>query len=592
MRLLIPGITFLAVTLAVSGWLAFRAMQIQDHLQTAMQAIPSLEKAALAGQLDKASDIAQEVEFETAAARQVSSDPLWRIAGTLPIIGANFSAIGDASLAGDTVTSAVAKLFQKVRTYPTDSLTPRDGKIDLRPYKELVPEVTRASRTISAAAASLRQVESDGLLPQVREPLSEAVQRLGTFSRELDSASSSLEILPAMLGSENERKYLVLVQNNAEVRATGGIAGAMVLVTAKDGRLELSDHASSGDIGRFKPALEVDKDQEQIYTTRLGAYIQNVNLTPDFPTAASTARRMWESKNPGSDIEGVLSIDPVALSYILEATGPIKLDDLDSISGELGSLPMTLSSENVVPSLLSDVYQEIEEPALQDAYFAAVASEVFSGLTDGGIDAGQMVKALQKGAEEKRLLVWSAVDAEQKIIGSSSLGGAIAGSADETAIGVYFNDGTGAKMDYYVRREVQLEKRCQPDGYYRYAVKATITNNAPADAGKSLPDYVTGAGAFGVTPGTVQTNIYAYGPTEWFLNSAAQDGKAAPFGSYKHDERPVAAATMSLAPGESTTVEFEFSTPYETDEPTLAVTPTVQRTSDVLRPTTASKDCG
>ncbi|MGF9664316.1 DUF4012 domain-containing protein [Arthrobacter crystallopoietes] len=414
---------------------------------------------------------------------------------------------------------------------------------------------------------------------------------MDTLTGALTATSDTAEILPGMLGAQGQRNYLVLVQNNAEVRASGGIPGALVVLNAEKGKLSLADHGSASAIGRFKPALEVDEEQERIYTARLGAYMQNVNLTPDFPTAASTARQMWEQQNPDSKIDGVLSIDPVALGYLLDATGPIELQQVESIAGGLGSLPTSLSRDNVVPTLLSDVYDEIESPAGQDAYFAAVAREVFSGLTGGSIDPSKLIKALQTGTEEGRLLAWSGIEEEQNVIARSSLGGAVEGTPENPEIGVYFNDGTGAKMDYYVRREVKLEKRCQPDGYYRYAVQVNMRNDAPADAGKTLPDYVTGAGAFGVEPGTVQTNVYAYGPTEWFLDSAARDGKAAPFGSYKHDERPVAAATVSLAPGESATVEFEFSTLYETDKPTLDVTPTVQPTSEVLKPSTVGPNC-
>ena len=52
--------------------------------------------------------------------------------------------------------------------------------------------------------------------------------------------------------------------------------------------------------------------------------MQDVNLTPDFPTAAATAQAMWERKT-GQHVDGVLSLDPVALGYILDATGPVKI---------------------------------------------------------------------------------------------------------------------------------------------------------------------------------------------------------------------------------------------------------------------------
>jgi len=74
----------------------------------------------------------------------------------------------------------------------------------------------------------------------------------------------------------------------------------------------------------MSPTLPLDPEQQQIYSGRLGKYMQDVNLTPDFPTAASTAQAMWERKT-GQRVDGVISIDPIALSYILEATGPVKI---------------------------------------------------------------------------------------------------------------------------------------------------------------------------------------------------------------------------------------------------------------------------
>nr|WP_240974360.1 DUF4012 domain-containing protein [Arthrobacter sp. SF27] len=470
-----------------------------------------------------------------------------------------------------------------------NAFVPKDGKIALQPLQELAPKLTRASATVSAAHESLEQIDENQLLPQLSEPLVQATSALEVLQGALNGAASAAGILPAMLGGEGDRNYLVLVQNNAEVRATGGIPGALVVLQTSDGQIEFTDHDSATDLGRFKPPFEVDEEQERIYTTRLGGYMQNVNLTPDFPTAASTAQAMWEKENPQSKIDGVIALDAVVLSHLLVATGPVELSSLDSLPVDTGKLPTTLSSENVVQTLLSDVYREIKEPQMQDAYFAAVASDIFSALTDGSTDPVKMFNAVKKSSEDQRLFAWSEYENEQAVIGASTLGGSIV--TEEPTVGVYFNDGTGAKMDYYVEREVQLIERCQPDGYYRYAVQAKLTNKAPEDAADSLPDYVTGGGHFGVSPGTVRTNVYAYGPTEWLLESASVDGETAPFGSYRHGESPVAGQTVSLSPGESTTVEFEFSTLYETGEPQLRVTPTIQTRSEVLLPTVSGPNC-
>ena len=324
--------------------------------------------------------------------------------------------------------------------------------------------------------------------------------------------------------------------------------------------------------------------------------MQSVNLTPDFPTAASTAQQMWQDRNPDSRIDGVIALDAVVLANILWATGPVELGDFGdpAIDATLAQtqLPAALDSTNVVPTLLSDVYAQIEEPALQDAYFAAVAAKVFGALTDVQGDGAQLVEALGKSAEQGRLYVWSAAAEEQDLLAQTDLAGAALGSTvGGASFGVYFNDGTAAKMDYYVRRTVQLVRSCPGDGYSLYTVKVTLTNTAPADAATSLPEYVTGAGEFGVDPGRVKTNTVAYGPSQSLLQQARINGADIPVSSFAHGNRPVGILTTEIGPGETVTLEMDFSKVVQETEPVLDVTPTIQDPVDVLLPMEGAQPC-
>ncbi|MGN7200859.1 DUF4012 domain-containing protein [Arthrobacter sp. SAFR-044] len=409
----------------------------------------------------------------------------------------------------------------------------------------------------------------------------------------MNSASDAASIAPAMLGADGIRNYLLVIQNNAEARASGGIPGALAVLTLDGGKLSLGAQQSAVDIGIMSPALPVEPEQQQIYSTRLGKYMQDVNLTPDFPTTAATAQMMWQKKT-GQRVDGVISLDPVVLSYILQSTGPIDINGPELGAAQTAGLPTALTGNNVVPTLLSEVYAKIQQPKLQDAYFAGVAKEVFAALASGKGEAKALITGITRGTEEGRVLVWSNNPSEQAVISKYSLSGSISGpSVPPAEFGVYFNDGTGAKMDYYVKRKVQLVKECPADGYEQTTVRVTSTNTAPLDAAASLPAYVTGGGVYGVQPGTVQTNIIAYGPVQANVESATVDGQKTPFAPYIHANRPVGVVAQQLAPGESKTVDFTFGKIVQHTEPNVVVTPTVQQVKDVILPTeNASCDQG
>lgn len=388
-----------------------------------------------------------------------------------------------------------------------------------------------------------------------------------------------------MLGATTPRNYLLMIQNNAESRASGGIPGALAVLSLDSGKLALMSQSSAEDVGVMFPTLSIEPEQQQIYTARLGKFMQDVNLTPDFPTTAITAQAMWERKT-GQRVDGVISIDPVTLSYILHATGPVKLSSPEVIGLARGGLPTELNGGNVVQTLLSDVYLKIDQPKLQDLYFAGVAKEVFAALSDGKGEPNGLIQGVTRGTEEGRVRVWSALSEEQSIISHYPISGAISGpSISPAQFGVYFNDGTGAKMDYYVKRTVQLIKHCPRDGYEETTVRVVSTNTAPSDAATALPAYVTGDGNFGVPPGSVQTNIVAYGPVQANVETAAVDGQRSEFAPYLHASRPVAVLAIRLAPGESKSVEFTFGKIVQHTEPNLVVTPTVQAVKDVTLPT-------
>ncbi|VXC66377.1 conserved hypothetical protein [Arthrobacter sp. 9V] len=590
-RAIVLGIwtaTLAIVVLGVASWVGLKAADVKSELQAATALLPSLKKELAGNDAVAATATVESLVEHTQAARDAANDPVWKATALLPWVGPNLQAAAEVAISADDVARlGAAPLVRAFQSLDWKSLAPSAEGMDLAPLQTAGPKVQSAAHAVRESSRRLNNIETENLLPQVSEPLIDARDQLSALQKDLDSAADAARIAPVLLGAESPKRYLLLVQNNAESRATGGIPGALAVLHVDKGHLKLESQTSATALGSFVPPVQIDAEQQAIYTPRVGRFMQDVNLTPDFPTTAKTARTMWE-KNSGEQLDGVLSLDPVALSFILEATGPVEITD--PIVQQIGSsLPSQLNSKNVVQTLLSDAYAKIEEPKLQDVYFAAAAKEIFGALSSGKTDPKQLMDALSKGVEEHRILLWSNSTAEQETLGRYPLGGMISGPAISPAqFGIYFNDGTGAKMDYWMKRTVQVVKDCTRDGYREVAVKVTSTNTAPTDAATSLPTYVTGDGAFGVPAGAVQTNVVAYGPVQANIDTVVRDGVKIPFAAQQHSQRGVGSTTIRLGPGESTTLEFNFGHIVQHSEPEIAVTPTTQRVKDVVLTARAS----
>ncbi|GKV72787.1 DUF4012 domain-containing protein [Pseudarthrobacter sp. NCCP-2145] len=581
-----------ALCLCWAAWIAIKATAIRDDLGQAAHLAEKLREEVAASDSGSATRTVFEMRKHTIAAKQAADDPLWTLASGLPWAGPNFSAVAEVARAADDVVGlALEPLADVYEKLDWGTLLPSTTGTDLGPLSSAAPSVSSAAYAVRISSDRLTQIDTDRLVPQISQPLAEAAEQLQQATGALNAAADASRLMPLMLGAEEPRDYLLIIQNNAESRASGGIPGALAVLNLDKGKMTLGAQSTATDLGVMQPSLPVEREQQQIYSGRLGKFMQDINLTPDFPTAASTAQAMWERKT-GQRVHGVVSIDPVALGYILDAAGPAKINDPEVLRLAGNKLPTELTGDNVVSTLLSAVYANIEEPERQDAYFAGVASEIFATLSNGKSNASELTKGLTRGAEEGRVLVWSGAEAEQSLISKYALSGSISGpSVSPAQFGVYFNDGTGAKMDYYTKRTVQLIKGCPHDGYEETTVRITSTNTAPGDAATSLPPYVTGDGLFGVPPGSVQTNLVAYGPAQAHVEAAKLDGQKTEFAPYFHGNRPVGVLAIRLAPGESKTVDFTFGKIVQHTEPNVVVTPTVQDVKDVTLPTETAA-CG
>jgi hypothetical protein len=560
------------VLLLGAGWVGIRGLLAKNELQSALPYAKTVQSSITSGDLAAAAGAAKELRRHAVNAAAYTDDPIWRAAELVPFAGPNFTAVRTAAAATDTIAvDVIMPLVGVAHEVDPARIKPVKGAIDLAPLSKVQLIVTRAQNAFDAAAASVGRIDTAGTLGPVADAVDHLRTMLATAKPAVDAVGNSARLLPGMLGADGPRTYLLLAQNPAELRATGGLVGALALIRADHGKISLGEQVSGTSLLPFDaPVSVIPAATQGLYGPLLARYIQDVNLTPDFPLAARTATAMWTAK-AGGHIDGVVTIDPVALSYILEVTGPVNLP-----TGDI------LTSKNAVPLLLSDVYQRWSDPAQQDAFFSAAAKAVFEKVASGSADGAKLVSAFVHSANERRMLLWSAHPVEQRVLASTTLAGTLpASTATSAGIGVYFNDATGAKMDYYLRTEVEVGSAvCRIDGKPSTQVTVTLTNAAPADSATSLPAYVTGNGTYGVPPGSIRTRVAVYGAQDGLLTATRSGSADYPTIAGTDSGRPVSVFTVELRPGQSKSVTVDLlDVKQNVAGASVTVTPTIHATT-------------
>lgn len=200
------------------------------------------------------------------------------------------------------------------------------------------PQLLQASVALERVAAARNQIISTENLPWRVQEL------LRLFDENLPLAEDGLrvmQILPIIMGSEGSRTYLVIAQNEDELRATGGFISGVGLLTVNNGQI--------GNLS-FTDAYEVDDWANKPYDFPPAPYytfmglelflFRDANFWPDFPTSAESLMNLY-TYGRGTAIDGVIAVDQQFVAMLVGAVGDIPLEQYN----------LTVTGANAVESM-------------------------------------------------------------------------------------------------------------------------------------------------------------------------------------------------------------------------------------------------
>lgn len=249
---------------------------------------------------------------------------------------------------------------------------------------------------LSGLQAEVQQFENPfhwEVVPEVQKRVGES---LPTLRRGVLAAQQITDALPELMGANGKRTYLVLLQNNAELRPTGGFIGSFGLLTVDQGRFvdfTVEDvYEADGQLnGYVEPPPEiVEHLGEAVW------YMRDVNWSPDFPTVAEQAK-WFLNKEIRVKADGVIGVNLAVAQKLLEVTGPVKLVDYGD---------EVITKDNLYQR--AQMHAEINFfPGSNQKrdFLSAVTNQLYLRLTEGEVNEASLLRVLYESAEEAQLLV-------------------------------------------------------------------------------------------------------------------------------------------------------------------------------------------
>ncbi len=285
-------------------------------------------------------------------------------------------------------------------------------------------------------------------------------------------------MLPQAVAIDGKKSYLVLFQNNMELRPGGGFIGSYAQVDFDHGKLtnikfddiynldgNLTDHV--------EPPVEIREDLNQKKW-----YLRDSNTDADFATDARTAQWFYR-KEAGVQVAGVIGMDLSAAQKLLSATGPIELADYsESITdqnlferaiahAEVNFFPGSQAKRNFLTSLGTELFNNIFFLPKQD--WPAI------------------IQAMGQSLDEKHLLVYLSDQTQFAFLNSQSWSGIVPRQSkdpvgERNGFLLVSESNMGAnKSNYYLQRSTKLDSSIGKNGEVNHTLTIHYLNQSPSE---------------------------------------------------------------------------------------------------------------
>jgi hypothetical protein len=378
------------------------ASAVHADLDT-LESLAASEAQAL--DLNQAIDLLHTARADLAALQTTARPFLWLAPylGWLPRYGPDIQAAPallemalDLTAAGEVGLKPLLPLLNQAagRQEPEQKELLKEALVALQAAQ---PQLQSALSSIQDARAARERLQAGRLSPRVQE----WVKRLDRYLPLLEPGVKGTLYLPRLLGVDNPCTYLVLIQNEDELRASGGFISGVARVTIEKGsiiELEFEDSYAVDDFSQSYPEPPAPLLEYMLSGLWL---FRDSNWSPDFPTSARAAIDLYTISRD-VQVDGVVALDQQAIRLLIGALGPLQVEGYDEPVTGQNAIHMARQAWNPGDEISGEWWRHRKD------FMSLVLAEAIHQL-ERGLDRtalARLASATRRALDEAHLMVY------------------------------------------------------------------------------------------------------------------------------------------------------------------------------------------
>lgn len=306
------------------------------------------------------------------------------------------------------------------------------------------------AENLNEAGKNINSVSLEYIPENMKDKIEIVKKRLPPIANDFKNLSRDFPLITKMLGGNRAQKYLILFENNSEMRAGGGFIGSYGILDIEDGKVKnlFIDGIFNPD-GQLKEKIVPPMPIQKISAAWS---MHDANWFADFPVSAQKAALFYE-KTGGPTVDGVIAITPNALKEILKITGPIPMPEYNTIITEENFLYETQMQ-------VEELYNKEENNPKQ--FIADLAPKIFGKFFNVENMNNQekiqryltFINIVEKSFKEKHIIIYHRNQEIQKMIVEREWGGKILNSSGDY-LNIVHSNINGYKTDAVIDERVE-----------------------------------------------------------------------------------------------------------------------------------------